>query len=69
MWDKDQLLGFQSFFNVLTQISPLGYATLGWKILVRKNPEIHEMKTIIPLGGFWGNSESMTNLVLNIPPS
>jgi len=28
---------FQSFFRVLTQMSPL-LATLGWKILVRKNP-------------------------------
>ena len=29
--------GFQSFFRVLTQISPAG-DTLGWKILVRKRP-------------------------------
>ena len=30
--------GFQSFFNVFTQISPL-LATFGWNILVEKNPE------------------------------
>jgi hypothetical protein len=31
----DQAAGFQSFFNVLTQISPFS-ETLGWKILVMK---------------------------------
>ena len=30
--------GFQSFFSVFTQISPL-LATFGWKIFVKKNPE------------------------------
>ena len=30
--------GFQSFFRVLTQISPVG-PTLGWNILVRKKPK------------------------------
>jgi len=34
--------GFQSFLSVLTQISPL-LATFGWKILVKKNPEKHNI--------------------------
>ncbi len=38
MWDSDQLLGFQSFFKVFTQISPEGTATFGWNILVMKWP-------------------------------
>jgi len=59
MWDNDQLVGFQSFFNVFTHISPAGTATFGWKILVMK----------YPLGGFYGNSESITNLHLKTPPS
>lgn len=41
---SDQLLGLQSFFRVLTQISPDG-ETLGWKILVKKYP-MHGYKTI-----------------------
>lgn len=38
MWASDHLAGFQSFFKVFTQMSPLGCATFGWKILVRKKP-------------------------------
>lgn len=68
MWDRDQLLGFQSFFSVFTHISPLGWATFGWKILVRKNPNSN-YKKVIPFGGFCGNSESITSLHLNTPPS
>lgn len=35
MLPRDQLVGFQSFLRVLTQISPFS-ETLGWKILVMK---------------------------------
>lgn len=47
---------FQSFFKVLTQISPFG-ATFGWKILVRKNA----------LGGCDGKSFGNVNLMRNAP--
>lgn len=50
--------GFQSFFKVLTHISPL-LATFGWKILVRK----------YALGGVCGKSFPNTNLTLNRPPA
>merc|ERR1712116_90724 len=42
--------GFQSFFKVLTQISPCG-DTFGWNILVRKKP----------FGGILGNSLPRTS--------
>ena len=58
MWDKLHFVGSQSFFSVFTQISPCGCATLGWNILVKKNP----------FGGFDGKSLSMTSLQRNIPP-
>lgn len=47
---------FQSFFNVLTQISPFD-ATFGWKILVRKNA----------LGGCDGKSFGNVSLTRNAP--
>ena len=37
MLERDQAAGFQSFLRVLTQISPF-YETLGWNILVMKQP-------------------------------
>lgn len=55
---SDHYAGFQSFFRVLTQMSPDGVATLGWKIFVRKNP----------FGGFAGKPDSRTSLHLNTPP-
>ena len=58
MWASDHFAGFQSLLRVFTQISPLGCATLGWNILVKK----------YPLGGLFGKSLSMTNLHLNTPP-
>lgn len=39
MFSMDQLLGFQSFFNVLTQISPFS-EILGWNIFVKNTPFI-----------------------------
>jgi hypothetical protein len=70
MCDNDQELGFQSFFKVFTQISPDGTATLGWNIFVKKYPKpSYSLKLVLPLGGFYGNSESTTNLHLKIPPS
>ena len=68
MCERDQLVGFQSFFKVFTQISPEGYATLGWKIFVKKNP-ISGYACFLPLGGLDGKSESITILHLNTPPS
>lgn len=50
--------GFQSFFNVLTQISPFG-ATFGWKILVRK----------YAFGGVEGKSFPNANFTRNAPPA
>ena len=50
--------GFQSFFRVLTQISPF-FATFGWKIFVRKNA----------LGGVCGKSFPSASLTLKIPPA
>lgn len=44
MLQRDQLVGFQSFFNVFTQISPF-QETLGWNILVIKNPNFTEKVT------------------------
>jgi len=58
MWPKDHEAGFQSFFSVFTHMSPLGVATLGWKILVKK----------YPFGGFAGKSLSKISLHLKIPP-
>lgn len=48
--------GFQSFFKVLTQISPC-CETLGWKILVKKKP----------FGGPEGKSFPNTNFTLKCP--
>lgn len=50
--------GFQSFFSVLTQISPL-VATFGWKIFVMKNA----------FGGVCGKSLPKTNLTRKNPPA
>lgn len=50
--------GFQSFFNVLTQISPL-VATLGWKILVMKKA----------FGGVCGKSLPKTSFTRKNPPA
>lgn len=50
--------GFQSFFKVLTQISPFG-ATLGWKILVKKKA----------FGGVEGKSLPRASLTRNAPPA
>jgi hypothetical protein len=58
MFLRDHLAGFQSRFKVLTQISPEGTATLGWKILVKK----------LAFGALWGKPLSMTILHLNTPP-
>lgn len=55
---NDHLAGFQSFFNVFTQMLPF-VSTFGWKILVRKNP----------FGGDFGNSESILKTHLKTPPS
>ena len=49
--------GFQSLFNVLTQISPFD-ATFGWKIFVRKNA----------FGGVDGKSLPNTNFTRKAPP-
>lgn len=49
---------FQSFFKVLTQISPF-FATFGWNILVMKNA----------LGGPWGKSFPSANFILKKPPA
>lgn len=48
---------FQSFFRVLTQISPL-LETLGWNILVMK----------YAFGGEAGKSLQSANLILKTPP-
>jgi len=48
--------GFQSFFKVLTQISPCG-DTFGWNILVRKKP----------FGGILGNSLPRTSFTRKWP--
>jgi hypothetical protein len=48
-----QLEGSQSFFKLLTQISPFG-EILGWNILVTK----------YPFGGSYGNSYGRTILIL-----
>ena len=56
---SDHLAGFQSRFNVFTHISPVFYATFGWKILVKKKP----------FGAFCGNPLSITSLQRKIPPS
>lgn len=37
MFFKDHYIGFQSFFNVFTQISPFS-DTLGWNIFVLNSP-------------------------------
>lgn len=50
--------GFQSFFRVLTHISPL-LATFGWKILVRK----------YALGGLLGKSLGNDSFTRNCPPA
>lgn len=50
--------GFQSFFNVFTQISPFD-ATFGWKIFVKKNA----------FGGVCGKSFPKINLTRNAPPA
>ena len=50
--------GFQSFFNVFTQISPF-LATFGWNIFVRKNA----------FGGVCGKSLPNANFTLNTPPA
>lgn len=49
--------GFQSFFSVFTQISPLA-ATFGWKIFVKKNA----------FGGVCGKSLPSVSFALNRPP-
>ena len=43
---NDHYRGFQSFFNVFTQISPFS-DTLGWNILVLNKPNLY---LLIPLG-------------------
>ena len=58
MLAKDHAIGFQSFFKVLTHISPFS-ETLGWNIFVIK----------YPFGGLLGKSLSTANLHLNTPPS
>ena len=50
--------GFQSFFSVLTQISPF-FATFGWKIFVRKNA----------FGGVCGKSFPRASLTRKTPPA
>lgn len=50
--------GFQSFFSVLTQISPLA-ATFGWKIFVKK----------YAFGGVCGKSLPNTNFTRKNPPA
>lgn len=50
--------GFQSFFSVLTQISPF-FATFGWKIFVRKNA----------FGGVCGKSLPRASLTRKTPPA
>lgn len=50
--------GFQSFFKVLTQISPFG-ATFGWKILVKKKA----------FGGVEGKSLPRASLTRKAPPA
>ena len=52
-------VGFQSFFNVFTQISPFEGEIFGWKTLVKKNP----------LGGDWGKSAERINFIRNFPPA
>ena len=52
------MAGFQSFFRVLTQMSPEGCATFGWKIFVRKKP----------FGGLAGKLSWSTILHLKTPP-
>jgi hypothetical protein len=73
---------FQSFFRVLTQISPL-LATFGWNILVRKNPAEEQVRTgqnkkrkkkkrkgkDKPFGGEFGKSLERTSLTRKTPPS
>lgn len=49
--------GFQSFFNVLTQISPFA-ATFGWKIFVKK----------YAFGGVAGKSLPSASFTRNTPP-
>lgn len=56
--ESDHLDGSQSLFRVFTHISPLGVATLGWNILVKKKP----------FGGLLGKSPSMINLQRKTPP-
>lgn len=50
--------GFQSFFSVFTQISPL-VETFGWKIFVRK----------YAFGGVCGKSLPKTNFTRKNPPA
>jgi hypothetical protein len=50
--------GFQSFFSVLTQISPF-FATFGWKIFVRKNA----------FGGVCGKSFPRASFTRKTPPA
>lgn len=66
---------FQSFFSVLTQISP-DEDTLGWKILVAIQPEKYisfsfnvYVEGYSHFGGEAGNSDVKLNLTRKYPPA